>query len=103
MAGNSRTTEVKIEQVVKRFDTRNGEVVALNGIDLEIAKDEFVCIVGPSGCGKSTLLNLIAGLSKPTSGKVYVNGKEVEGPGSERGVVFQQYALFPWLTVKKKC
>lgn len=101
MAGNPRTTEVKIEQVVKRFDTRNGEVVALNGIDLEIAEDEFVCIVGPSGCGKSTLLNLIAGLSKPTSGKVYVNGKEVEGPGSERGVVFQQYALFPWLTVKK--
>lgn len=76
MAGDTGTAKVKIDSVVKTFDTRGGEVVALNGVNLEIAEDEFVCVVGPSGCGKSTLLNLIAGLSAPTSGKVYVNGKE---------------------------
>lgn len=61
----------------------------------------FITVVGPSGCGKSTLLNIIAGLSTPTSGKVYCDGKEVLGTGTERGVVFQQYALFPWLTVRQ--
>ena len=76
-------------------------MVALNGVDMEIGENEFVCVVGPSGCGKSTLLNIIAGLEKPTSGRVCVKGKEVVNPGSERGVIFQQYALFPWLTVKK--
>jgi len=83
------------------FDTRNGEMVALNGVDLDIHENEFICVVGPSGCGKSTLLNIIAGLTQPTSGTVLCNGKEVTGTGTDRGVVFQQYALFPWLTVKK--
>lgn len=102
MAGNtSSTAKVVIENVVKKFNTRNGEVVALNGVDLEIAENEFVCVVGPSGCGKSTLLNMISGLDTPTEGRVYVNGEEVNGPSAERGVVFQQYALFPWLTVRK--
>ena len=101
MAGNSGTATVVLENVVKKFHSRKGETVALNGVDLEIEKDEFVCVVGPSGCGKSTMLNLIAGLEEPTAGHVYVNGKEVEGPGAERGVVFQQYALFPWLTVRQ--
>jgi NitT/TauT family transport system ATP-binding protein len=76
-------------------------MVALNGVTLDIHDNEFVCVVGPSGCGKSTLLNIIAGLSEPTSGTVLCDGKEVTGTGTERGVVFQQYALFPWLTVKK--
>ena len=101
MAGETRSIKVRIDQVKKVFNGRNGEVVALNGVSLDIADNEFVCVVGPSGCGKSTLLNIIAGLLEPTSGAVYVDGKKVEGTGVERGVVFQQYALFPWLTVKK--
>ncbi len=101
MAGEERSVKVKIENVRKVFNTRNGEMIALNGVDLDIKENEFICVVGPSGCGKSTLLNIIAGLSEPTSGKVLCDGKEVNGTGTERGVVFQQYALFPWLTVKK--
>lgn len=101
MAGEERDIKLKIDNVKKVFNTRKGEMTALNGVSLDIKENEFVCIVGPSGCGKSTLLNIIAGLSEPTSGKVYCNGKEVVGTGTERGVVFQQYALFPWLTVKK--
>lgn len=101
MAGNNRSTVIKIDNVVKRYNTRNGEVLALSNVDMEIKENEFVCVVGPSGCGKSTLLNMIAGLLEPTEGHIYVNGKLVEGTGPERGVVFQQYALFPWMTVLK--
>lgn len=95
------SVKVQIDQVVKKFDTRKGELTALNGVSLDIQENEFICVVGPSGCGKSTLLNIIAGLESPTSGQVYVDGQEVEGPSAQRGVVFQQYALFPWLTVRK--
>lgn len=98
---DSRPVRVKIENVVKKFNGRNGEVVALNGVSMDIHDNEFICVVGPSGCGKSTLLNIIAGLVEPTEGKVYCDGREVVGTSSERGVVFQQYALFPWLTVQK--
>ena len=101
MAGEARDLKVQIKNVRMVFDTRNGEMVALNGVDLDIYENEFICVVGPSGCGKSTLLNIIAGLTQPTSGTVLCNGKEVTGTGTDRGVVFQQYALFPWLTVKK--
>ena len=101
MAGNSAAVKVRIDGVVKKFNGRNGEMVALNGMTMDIHENEFVTVVGPSGCGKSTILNIIAGLLEPTEGHVYVDGKEVEGPGPERGVVFQQYALFPWLTVRK--
>ena len=101
MAGEERNIKVKIDNVRKVFNGRNGEMVALNGVSLDIMENEFICVVGPSGCGKSTLLNIIAGLLEPTSGSVYCNGKEVLGTGTDRGVVFQQYALFPWLTVKK--
>ena len=100
MAGNS-AVKVKIDKVEKVYSGRHGDMVALNGVSLDIMENEFICVVGPSGCGKSTLLNVIAGLLEPTSGAVYVDGKEVRGPGPERGVVFQQYALFPWLTVLK--
>ena len=101
MAGEARDIKLHIDNVRKVFNTRNGEMVALNGMTLDIHENEFICVVGPSGCGKSTLLNIIAGLSEPTSGAVYCDGKKVTGTGTERGVVFQQYALFPWLTVKK--
>lgn len=101
MAGNDAAVKVKIDNVVKTYNTRKGETVALNGVSLDIKENEFICVVGPSGCGKSTLLNIIAGLLEPTSGSVSVDGKVVDGPGPERGVVFQQYALFPWLTVLK--
>lgn len=100
MAREERSVKVKIENIEKIYPSRNGEVVALNGINLDIMENEFVTVVGPSGCGKSTLLNIIAGLTAPTSGAVYCDGKEITGTGTERGVVFQQYALFPWLTVK---
>lgn len=101
MAGEKGNLKVQIKAVEKKYQGRNGETVALNGVDLDIYNNEFICVVGPSGCGKSTLLNIIAGLLEPTSGEVYVDGKKVEGTGVDRGVVFQQYALFPWLTVKK--
>ena len=98
---NNGNVRVKIDNVRKVFNTRSGEMIALNGVSLDIHDNEFICVVGPSGCGKSTLLNIIAGLTEPTSGKVYCDGKEVTGTGTERGVVFQQYALFPWLTTRQ--
>lgn len=101
MAGKERVTKLKIDNVKKVFHTRNGEMTALNGVNLDIKENEFICVVGPSGCGKSTLLNIIAGLDTPSSGAVYIDDKKIEGTGTERGVVFQQYALFPWLTVLK--
>lgn len=100
MAREERNVKVRIENVNKIYDSRKGKVVALNNINMDIMENEFITVVGPSGCGKSTLLNIIAGLIEPTSGAIYCDGKEVHGTGIERGVVFQQYALFPWLTVK---
>ena len=90
MAGKERPVKVKIDNVEKIYDGRKGKMVALNGVSLGIKENEFICVVGPSGCGKSTLLNIIAGLLDATSGAVYVDGKKVEGTGTERGVVFQQ-------------
>ena len=101
MAGEERNIKLKIDNVKKIYNSRNGEMIALNGVSLDIYENEFICVVGPSGCGNSTLLNIIAGLLEPSSGAVYCDGKEVKGTGTERGVVFQQYALFPWMTVKK--
>ncbi|MBB6250930.1 ABC transporter ATP-binding protein [Nitrospirillum iridis] len=93
--------DILIDHVHKRFPIPEGEVVALKDINLDIAQGEFVCLLGPSGCGKSTLLNAIAGFSNPTDGTITVGGKAVTGPGPDRGMVFQEYALFPWMTVAK--
>ncbi len=93
--------EVALNRVAKVFESRGTRVMALAGVDLDVAHDEFVAIVGASGCGKSTVLNLVAGFEQPTSGAVLVDGRPVLGPGPDRGVVFQQSALFPWLTVRQ--
>jgi len=83
------------------FETQNGEVQALDDVTVEISDAHFACIVGASGCGKSTLLNIMAGLIRPTAGTIEVGERPVEGPGSDRGMVFQSYALFPWLRVRE--
>jgi NitT/TauT family transport system ATP-binding protein len=91
--------QIVAAQVNKIFRTADKDVVALQDINLTVAQGEFVCLLGPSGCGKSTLLNAIAGFSLPSSGTIKVDGKLVTAPGPDRGMVFQEYALFPWMTV----
>ncbi|MES3020680.1 MAG: ABC transporter ATP-binding protein [Pseudomonadota bacterium] len=91
---------ISISAVSKVFNPGPGQLVALDGIDLEIARGQFVCLLGPSGCGKSTLLNALAGFAPPSAGSIHADGKLVTAPGPERGMVFQEYALFPWMTVQ---
>jgi NitT/TauT family transport system ATP-binding protein len=93
--------KISFRDVVKTYPMRDGTFVALDRVRLDIADQEFVTVVGPSGCGKSTLMSMAAGLVGPTEGEVLVDGVPVTGPGPDRGVIFQQYALFPWLTVRK--
>ncbi|MCG5234897.1 ABC transporter ATP-binding protein [Xanthobacter oligotrophicus] len=83
------------------YDTIDGAVIAVSDADLVVNPGEFVSIIGPSGCGKSTLLNAVAGFLKPTAGRVTVDGEAVKGPSADRGMVFQQYSLFPWKTVRE--
>ena len=91
---------VAIENVSLRFKSRGGEdVVALNNLSMQIPDKQFAVIVGPSGCGKSSLLDIIAGLREPSGGQCKLDGQVIDGPGAERGMVFQNYSLFPWLTV----
>ncbi|MGO2343321.1 ABC transporter ATP-binding protein [Vibrio litoralis] len=90
---------VELTRLGMRFPTPKGEFIALKGVDLTIKKGEFVSLIGHSGCGKSTVLNLVAGLTLPTDGGVIVDSREVDGPGPERAVVFQNHSLLPWLTV----
>lgn len=99
--GLNREKKISVVNVNKIYNGRNTETIALKDINISIENNEFVSIVGPSGCGKSTLLRMIAGLDTPTSGKILINDTEVKGPGAERGMVFQTYTLFPWLTVEE--
>jgi NitT/TauT family transport system ATP-binding protein len=91
--------QIVVRGVEKVFRSEGREIVALSKIDLEVRQGEFVCLLGPSGCGKSTLLNAIAGFVQPTAGEIHVDGRPVGAPGPDRGMVFQEYALFPWMTV----
>jgi NitT/TauT family transport system ATP-binding protein len=93
--------KIVFDNVTRRFELADNAFVALDRFSLDVADGEFVTVVGPSGCGKSTALNIAAGLLAPSDGEVLVDGQAVEGPGPERGMIFQQYALFPWLTVRQ--
>jgi ABC-type nitrate/sulfonate/bicarbonate transport system ATPase subunit len=88
-------TILRISGVERRFDT----TLALQATDLDVAENDFITILGPSGCGKSTLLRIVAGLDRQTTGEVTLEGQQITGPGADRGMVFQSYTLFPWLTV----
>ncbi len=93
--------KLRIDEVTVSFRARRGgEVVAIDRLSLDVADREIISIVGPSGCGKSTLLRLIAGLLRPSSGEIRLDGRQVLDPGADRGMVFQSYTLFPWLTVQ---
>jgi NitT/TauT family transport system ATP-binding protein len=94
-------SHIVIENVQKVFTSGGRDVMALRDISLEIPQGQFTCLLGPSGCGKSTLLNAVAGFAPPSSGTIVADGQPVTGPGPERGMVFQEYALFPWMTVEQ--
>ena len=91
--------KIRLNMISKAFGAAPATVVAVDGLSLDVRPGEFLAIVGPSGCGKTTVLNMLAGLERPTSGCMEMDGKEIVGPGAERGVMFQDYALFPWKTV----
>ena len=91
---------LRFENVHVDFPTANGPMRVVDGIDLDIRQGEFVSIIGPSGCGKTTLLNMVGGFVKPTRGRVLLDDATIEGPGPDRGVIFQEYGVFPWLTVR---
>ncbi|MGN9847464.1 ABC transporter ATP-binding protein [Nonomuraea sp. H19] len=95
------TPKIEFRGISHHFELGDGDFAALHNVDLSIADGEFVTVVGPSGCGKSTLMNAAAGLMAPTEGTVLVDGDAVHGPSPQRGVIFQQYALFPWMSVRK--
>jgi NitT/TauT family transport system ATP-binding protein len=92
---------IEVKNFALSYETIEGSVAAVTDTQIHVNPGEFVSIVGPSGCGKSTLLNAVAGFLKPTAGTVTVDGEPVKGPSAERGMVFQQYSLFPWKTVRE--
>lgn len=96
-----REVILEVQGLGKTYDSHQGPVTALKDVNFKTHRREFVCVIGPSGCGKSTLIRILAGLEAHTSGQVLLDGQPVNGPGKDRGMVFQGYTLFPWLTVKK--
>ena len=96
-----RPVILDVRNLVKTFEGASGSVVALDRITFQAHRREFLCVIGPSGCGKSTLARIIAGLDAPTGGQMLLDGKTIDGPGPDRGMVFQGYTLFPWLTVRR--
>jgi len=96
-----RPVALEVKGLTKRFESSRGVVTALDNLSFSVHKREFTCVIGPSGCGKSTLVRILAGLETATSGEVLVEGKSVSGAGPDRGMVFQGYTLFPWLSVKE--
>lgn len=100
MSISSKNNDLVIQDLHKRFPVRGGEVTALEDINLTVGHGEFICVVGSSGCGKSTLLRIIAGLENVYDGVAALGGERIKGPGLERGVVFQEHRLLPWLTVR---
>ena len=97
----ARAVVLEVRNLGKTFHTDKRDVVALQNVSLRVHRREFVCVIGPSGCGKSTLIRMLAGLESHTSGDVLLDGKPIGGPSRDRGMVFQGYTLFPWLTVKQ--
>lgn len=96
-----RPVVLELDRLGRSFRGEKGPVTALKDVSLQVHRREFMCVIGPSGCGKSTLIRMVAGLDEPTSGRVLLDGKPVSGPGPDRGMVFQGYTLFPWLTVER--
>lgn len=94
------TSTIYTNGITKTYESKKGKTVAIDNVSFDIQQNEFVSIVGPSGCGKSTLLRIIAGLDEPSSGEIMLNDKVLSGPGADRGMVFQGYTLFPWMTVE---
>jgi NitT/TauT family transport system ATP-binding protein len=98
---SSARTRVKFEHVSLAFDTPKGKLNVVDDVSYDIRDGDFVAVIGPSGCGKTTMMSMLAGFQRPTIGSVLFDGKPVKGPGPERGVIFQEYGVFPWLTVKQ--
>ena len=96
-----RPIALEVSGLTKRFESQRGVVTALDNVSFSVHKRELMCVIGPSGCGKSTLVRILAGLETPTAGDVRVYGESVSGPGPDRGMVFQGYTLFPWMSVKQ--
>lgn len=96
-----RPVVMDVQHLGRVFDGRSGQVTALKDINFQVRRREFTCVIGQSGCGKSTLIRILAGLEEPTSGAVLLHGEPIQGPCPDRGMVFQGYTLFPWLTVKR--